>query len=236
MTEAIPAELRIFCTPEQKLRCLQQEFANHFPDIGLQVSGSIPDLSLRLQPRANKSHKLQQAWDWLQQELGLDIYSTQGQSLPFVLGQLLQQKGLTLGLAESCTGGLIAHLLTDISGSSAYFLLSAVTYSNQSKVSVLGVSPKTLEEFGAVHPETAQEMARGARQVSGADYGLATSGIAGPTGGSPEKPVGTVCLGLAGPQLSWASTLQTGISERGRNKSFFALAGLDLLRRELAWI
>ncbi|MGM0425574.1 MAG: nicotinamide-nucleotide amidohydrolase family protein, partial [Thermodesulfobacteriota bacterium] len=197
---------------------------------------SIPDLSLRLQPRANKSPELQQAWDWLQQELGLDIYSTQGRSLPVVLGDLLQKKGLTLALAESCTGGLIANLLTDISGSSSYFLLSAVTYSNQSKINVLGVRPKTLEEFGAVHPETAKEMARGACLVSGADYSLATSGIAGPTGGSPEKPVGTVCLGLAGPKTIRASTLQSGILDRGRNKSFFALAALDLLRRELAWI
>lgn len=101
-----------------------------------------------------------------------------------------------MALAESCTGGLIASLITDVPGSSDYFLASLVTYSNDSKVSLLGVNEGTLKEHGAVSDKTAREMAAGARKVSGADMGLAVTGIAGPGGGSAEKPVGLVFFAL----------------------------------------
>jgi PncC family amidohydrolase len=107
-------------------------------------------------------------------------------------GKLLRERGLTLALAESCTGGLIASLITDVPGSSDYFLTSLVTYSNESKVSLLGVNDVTLKEHGAVSDMTAREMAAGARRVIGADVGVAVTGIAGPGGGTPTKPVGLV--------------------------------------------
>lgn len=109
---------------------------------------------------------------------------------------MLRERGLTLALAESCTGGLIASLITDVPGSSAYFLASLVTYSNESKISLLGVNEATLKKHGAVSEKTAREMAAGARKVCGADMGLAVTGIAGPGGGSAEKPIGLIFFAL----------------------------------------
>ncbi len=110
------------------------------------------------------------------------------------LQELMIDRGLTLSLAESCTGGSIASKITDISGSSAYFMGSAVTYSNDAKMSILGVSPDTLMMFGAVSRETAVEMALGASKVFDTDIAASVTGIAGPDGGSEEKPVGTVWM------------------------------------------
>ncbi len=109
----------------------------------------------------------------------------------------LVDSGLTLALAESCTGGLIADLITDISGSSAYFLGSAVTYANSAKQGIVGVREETLALRGAVSAETAAEMAQGARRAYGADIAASVTGIAGPTGATPGKPVGLVCIHLA---------------------------------------
>ncbi len=103
---------------------------------------------------------------------------------------------MTLALAESCTGGLIASMLTDVPGSSDYFLLSLVTYSNSSKMALLGIAPDALSEHGAVSEPVARAMAKGARRAGGADMGLAVTGIAGPSGGTPQKPVGLVFFGL----------------------------------------
>jgi len=139
-------------------------------------------------------------------------------------------------VAESCTGGLISHMLTDVPGSSDYFLFSGVTYSNQAKESVLGVTPATLSRHGAVHEQTAMEMARGARKITGATYGLSTSGIAGPDGGTREKPVGTVCIGLASPQSVVGHRFIFSNFSRTMNKQIFAMTALDLLRRHLLGI
>jgi PncC family amidohydrolase len=111
-------------------------------------------------------------------------------------GHVLRMNGLTLALAESCTGGLIASMITDVPGSSEYFMASLVTYDNSSKIALLGVSPDTLAGHGAVSEQIAREMALGARRAAGADIGLAVTGIAGPGGGTPGKPVGTVHFAL----------------------------------------
>lgn len=113
------------------------------------------------------------------------------------IASLLRDSGLTLSVAESCSGGLIAKRITDIPGSSGYFLLGVVTYSNSSKERVLGVSKDLLEAHGAVSSEVASAMAEGVRALSGSDLGIATTGIAGPDGGTPEKPVGTVYIAIA---------------------------------------
>ena len=110
---------------------------------------------------------------------------------------MLRQRKLTLAVAESCTGGLIAHRITNVSGASQVFLAGLVTYSNKAKQAFLGVRPATLAEHGAVSEETAREMAAGALREAGADHALSVTGIAGPTGGTPDKPVGTVFIGLA---------------------------------------
>jgi PncC family amidohydrolase len=121
-----------------------------------------------------------------------------GLALEVEIGHELTRLGLTVAVAESCTGGLLGHRLTNVSGSSAYVLGGVIAYSNEAKEKLLGVSHATLERYGAVSEPTALEMARGACRAFGADLALSTTGIAGPTGGTPEKPVGLVYVALAG--------------------------------------
>lgn len=149
---------------------------------------------------------------------------------PFLIN-LLREKKLTLSFAESCTGGLAASLITDISGSSDIFLGSFVTYANEMKVSSLGVKPQSLEQFGAVSTQVASEMAMGARKNSGSDIAVAFSGIAGPGGGSEQKPVGTVAIAISSRFGEFAEIFQF---KGGREllKLRFALKGLHLAREE----
>lgn len=112
------------------------------------------------------------------------------------VGELLTQHKLTLGIAESCTGGLISNMITNVAGSSRYFLGGIVAYNNKVKIDTLMVSPETIETYGAVSEEVASEMARGIRRIDRVDIGLAVTGIAGPDGGTEEKPVGTVYIAL----------------------------------------
>jgi PncC family amidohydrolase len=119
--------------------------------------------------------------------------------LEIEVGELLRQQGLRLAVAESCTGGLVGHRVTNVPGSSDYFLGGIISYANEAKELLLGVRHKTLEKYGAVSEETVREMARGARQALQAEIGLSISGIAGPGGGTAEKPVGLVWIGLSAP-------------------------------------
>jgi nicotinamide-nucleotide amidase len=150
-----------------------------------------------------------------------------------IVGNLLRESHATLAVAESCTGGLISHWITNVPGSSDYFLFSGVTYSNEAKINLLGVSPETISRYGAVHEETVKAMAEGARRISGATFGIATSGIAGPEGGTEEKPVGTVCIGLASPAGVEGRRFFFPFGERIRNKQIFAMTALDILRKVL---
>lgn len=125
------------------------------------------------------------------------VFSVDGEKMEEVVGRLLREHGKTVAFAESCTGGLIAMRITEVAGSSEYFLEGAVTYSNDAKIRALGVSPETLAAHGAVSEQTAKEMAAGMRLRSGADIAMSITGIAGPGGGSEEKPVGTVHIGYA---------------------------------------
>lgn len=132
--------------------------------------------------------------------LGDKLYGTDGDELAMALGRALRAAGATLASAESCTGGMIGSLITDVAGSSSYFLGGAITYSNEEKMRQLGVRPEVLAEHGAVSEACVIEMAQGARQRFGSDYAVAVSGVAGPSGGSEDKPVGTVWLAVAGPE------------------------------------
>ena len=118
------------------------------------------------------------------------------ETVEFVIGRLLRQLGMRMSVAESCTGGLISHLITNVPGSSDYFLGGVTVYANEAKVRVLGVRWETLEKYGAVSREIVMEMAGGVRTALAADVGLSVSGIAGPGGGTPERPVGTTWIGL----------------------------------------
>ena len=148
-------------------------------------------------------------------------------TLEETIAGMLTSRGATVAVAESCTGGLLASRLTDVPGSSSYFLQGFVVYSNQAKHNTLGVPEETIARFGAVSEEVARAMATGCLERSGADFAVATTGIAGPSGGSPEKPVGTLCLAIANKNsadlLSRTLVLQ---GDRHQNKLRFSEAAL----------
>jgi len=145
-----------------------------------------------------------------------------------LLGSLLHQRGLKLVAAESCTGGLIGSLITDVQGSSEYFLGSVVAYAYEIKVSLLGVSWDTLNTHGAVSRETVIEMAHGARRVLNGDIAISASGISGPGGGTAEKPVGTTWLGLATSSGEWARKFQFA-GTREQNKASAATEAMKFV-------
>ncbi len=144
------------------------------------------------------------------------------------IGDLLKAKSYTLATAESCTGGLIGHRITNVSGSSAYYLGGIISYSNEAKMQFLGVQESTLRDFGAVSEQTAREMAQGAQRIFGATFALSVTGIAGPDGGTADKPVGLTYIGLATPTTILVRRfVWTG--ERIQNKESSAEAALQFL-------
>ena len=169
----------------------------------------------------------------LRDRLGDFIYSTAGEDLETVVGRLLKARGATLACAESCTGGLLSGRVTSVPGSSAYFKEGFVTYANEAKIRSLGVPADVIATHGAVSAEAAAAMARGARRASGTDFALAVTGIAGPDGGTPEKPVGLVFAALA-----WEGGVETHrnvyIGRRDQIRFQAAQRALDLLRRRLS--
>jgi nicotinamide-nucleotide amidase len=208
-----------------------------FPQMSLGLRVRFPEIQVKLYANGTSDQQLnddlEAAVRWVIEKMGNKVFSQQGDPMEKTVGHLLREKRATLALAESCTGGLIANMLTNVSGSSDYFVFSGITYSNQAKIHILKVPKETIDTHGAVHEETAVEMARGARNVAGATYGLATSGIAGPTGGTAEKPVGTVCIGLATPHGTAGHRFHFWFGNRTMNKQIFAVAALEVLRREL---
>jgi nicotinamide-nucleotide amidase len=160
------------------------------------------------------------------------VFGYEKEELAEVVGELLRKSKASLGVAESCTGGHLAHQFTQISGSSDYFTGGIVSYANQVKMEQLGVSASILSEFGAVSEPCIRAMAEGARKVLGTTYSLATSGIAGPTGGTEEKPVGTVWIALAHPEGVITRKLQLA-GTRMQNIHMTSLASINLLRRFL---
>ncbi len=154
------------------------------------------------------------------------------EALEVRIGQALRRRGWTLSLAESCTGGLVSHRVTNVAGSSDYYRGGIVSYANQAKVGLLGVRPETLAAHGAVSRETALEMAAGARQALAADVGLSVTGIAGPGGGSPDKPVGLTWIAVNTPEGQTAER-QVWSGDRESVKCQSAEAALVLLLRAL---
>ncbi|MFM1769899.1 MAG: hypothetical protein RJA22_2428 [Verrucomicrobiota bacterium] len=170
---------------------------------GLEIGycARVGEVDLRFTARGGRARALvAEAEDIARARLGGIIYGTEGDTLEAVVVRGLAARHHTLALAESCTGGFIAHRLTNVPGASAVFLAGLVTYSNEAKQQFLGVRPETLAAHGAVSEATVREMAAGARARTGAHYAVAVTGIAGPAGGSPDKPVGTVWIGLATPR------------------------------------
>jgi nicotinamide-nucleotide amidase len=168
----------------------------------------------------------------IRQALPGRVYSEDGRELHQVVAALLRERALTLALAESCTGGLVAERLTRVPGSSAFLDRALVTYSNRSKVELLGVDPAVIEAHGAVSPEAAQAMAAGARQRANTDVAAAVTGIAGPDGGTPDKPVGLVFVALDGAAGTRVRRLHFP-GERDRVRYQASQAALEMLRRGL---
>lgn len=234
---AITRTLSAFGLTESGTATALQDFPREFPDLGLGFRAHFPEIQIKLslsgRERLDVQNRLDQAAAWVHKQLGKAVFSHSEQSMAEVIQDLLRAKSATLAVAESCTGGLISHWLTEVAGSSDVFTLSAVTYANAAKERILAVQSQTLAEYGAVSEPVAREMAQGMRLAGGADFGLATTGIAGPSGGSDVKPVGTVCIGLAGPEKTTSRRLHFRFPSRTANKKMFAMAALDVLRLHL---
>lgn len=198
----------------------------------------LPNLrTLRLRMTSTRTeddgHEAMQRLEaFIRERAGKWIYGEGTETLEEVLGRMLQAGGWTVATAESCTGGYVAHRLTNVAGSSAWVLGGIVSYANSVKHGQLGVLEETLATHGAVSEQTACEMAAGVRERLGATIGLGTTGIMGPGGGSEEKPVGTFWMGVSSPLGTRALRLRLG-TDRLRNKERASTAALDLLRREL---
>ncbi len=227
-----------FGLPESVLGERLSGIDESIPGIKLGIRALIPEIYVKIYARGLDetlvNQNLEQASAQILARLGKRVLSAEGDPMEAAVGNLLRQKNATVAIAESCTGGLISSMLTDVPGSSDYFLFSGVTYSNEAKMKILGVSEETLNTYGAVHEETVKEMAEGARRVAGATYGLATSGIAGPDGGTVERPVGTVCIGLASPEFTEARQYTFHFGDRSIKKRLFAITALDKLRQALS--
>jgi nicotinamide-nucleotide amidase len=168
----------------------------------------------------------------IRRALGPSIFSTSDETLEEVLVKLLAKRNETLALAESCTGGLLANRITNISGASEVFIAGSIPYANEAKTEMLDVDPKLIEKRGAVSEEVVRAMAEGVRARAGSTYALATTGIAGPSGGSAEKPAGTVYVGLAAPDQTVAKKFFFP-NDRETFMQQTAQAAFDLLRRKL---
>jgi nicotinamide-nucleotide amidase len=169
----------------------------------------------------------------IRSDLGLSIFSMEDETLEEVIVKFLSERKETIALAESCTGGLLAHRLTNVPGASAVLLAGYVTYANEAKIDILNVGSRLIEKHGAVSEPVAQAMAEGARNRARSTYALATTGIAGPTGGSEGKPVGTVYVALASPDQKTITQKFFFPNDRETFKQLTAQAGFELLRKNL---
>jgi nicotinamide-nucleotide amidase len=228
------SRLHTFGLPEsivgEKLAGVEQAFAGttigyraHFPEIEVKVLA-------RATSHAAARDLCERATAEVRARLASYIYGEAEDTFAGVVGRALRARGWTLGIAESCTGGLVAHMLTREPGASDFLLLDAVTYANSAKSKILGVDEETIRWHGAVSPEVAAAMAQGAKRVSGADVALSLTGVAGPSGGSEEKPVGTVYIAIARPDGTTDVRHRAFNGDRGQIQTLAAYAGLQLLR------
>jgi nicotinamide-nucleotide amidase len=195
----------------------------HFPEIEVKVLAHAAS-------HASARDLCEGTMGQVRKRLGSFIYGEAEDTFGGVVGRVLRAHGWTLAIAESCTGGLVGHLLTREPGASDFLLLDAVTYANSAKSSVLGVDGETIRWHGAVSHEVAAAMAIGAKRVAGAHLGLSLTGIAGPSGGSDAKPVGTVFLALAGADGTLAVQQRLYRGDRGRIQTLAAYDGLQMVR------
>jgi len=217
----------------ERIADLEESLPSH---IKLAYLPNLGQVRLRLSATGEEEGRLQEELEkqmaYFQERLGEIAFGTETERLEEVVGRLLQERGLSLCTAESCTGGYVSHLITTVPGSSAYFTGGTVAYSNAVKQQQLGVQAATLEKAGAVSEATVREMAQGALRLFGADVSIAISGIAGPGGGSPEKPVGTIWM-AAGSHTATETFLLRAGKDRLKNIQYSGNHALNFLRRFL---
>lgn len=228
--------LKVFGLEEAKINQLCQGVEKDQKGITIGFLPRFPETHIIITVRGKEAQQAQDELgkleETIRERLGSYVFGQNDQTLEEVIGQLLRSKGLTLAIAESCTGGLIGHRMTNIPGSSDYLDRDAVVYSNRSKEELLEVPRKVLEDYGAVSGECAEWMAKNIRISSGADLGLSVTGIAGPTGGTDEKPVGTVFMGIS----TSKETVAKGFKFSGSREGIKIMASeyaLDWVRRYL---
>ena len=231
--EASLAIIRTLGIAESHIAEKIEGFEDAFPEISLGFLPNPTGVRLYIYASGKDSAKrIHDAEDFIKERLKEKIYAFSDRTIEDVVAELLKNKKMTISIAESCTGGLVSHKLTNIPGSSAYLLMGVVVYSNQAKMSMLGVNENTLKTRGAVSKETALEMARNVRQKAGSDIGISTTGIAGPSGGTPEKPVGLVYTAISTEDFEECEEHFFG-EDRLVNKERSCSAVLDMVRRYL---
>lgn len=204
----------------------------------LAFRASFPQISMRVTVRGRANDveaKLEELSHRIRAKIGTFVYGEGDVTMEEVVGRLLKDRGKTLSFAEAVSGGLVTHRLTNVPGSSAYFQGTVIAYADAAKINLLGVKPETLRQHGAVSEETVREMATGVRERMGTDIGVAITGIAGPGGGAPDKPVGTACLALAADGLLVSRRYQLW-GNREWIKTLVSQLGLDWVRRALLGI
>lgn len=230
------AYLNLFGLSEPETDRLLEGVADARRGLRMSICVTFPRIRVTLRAEADTEAvaraSLREALDLARERLGDCVFSEGEETMDEVVAALFRQRGMTLALAESCTGGMIARRITDVPGSSAYFLEALVTYANSAKERLLGVPAAILDEKGAVSAEVAAAMAEGVRAAAGSDLGLAVTGIAGPDGGSAEKPVGTVFISLASPDGCRTERFRFGGS-RADIRTITAWTAMDWLRRYL---
>ena len=212
--EIIHRTLMVYGIPESKLAILIEEWENALPNsMHLAYLPKDGIIRLRLSSYGEATiEEVNQQLDALRPLISDYLIATEDLPVEAILGNLLKQRGQTIATAESCTGGRLAAALNAQSGSSAYYMGSVVAYANEIKEQVLGVKHITLEKYGAVSEQTVREMAKGVRRLMNTDYTVATSGVAGPTGGTADKPVGTVWIAWATPEGTEAECFHFGVA------------------------
>ncbi|HEX4663330.1 MAG TPA: competence/damage-inducible protein A [Terriglobales bacterium] len=207
-----------------------------FPDVQTTILAHTGETQVHLQSRADSREKAErrvaEVSDRIQEELDDCVFSTGGESLEQIVGYFLQMHAATVAVAESCTGGMLSERLTSVSGSSRYFVGGAVVYSNELKTKFAGVPAKLIAEHGAVSGEVAVALAEGIRTRTKATFGIGITGIAGPTGGTPEKPVGLVFIAVTDEKAARAVERRFP-GDRERIRLWASFTALDILRRKL---
>ena len=234
-TGQVVRRIRTFGIGESMLAEQLGEFDWHNPEATIGTRANLDGVTIILRGRATTEgmQKLEAVQARVVEILGDRLYGIDGDGLPEIAGRMLRERGLKIAVAESCTGGLVAKRFTDVPGSSDYFLGSVTAYDNQVKINLLGVPAGLLAQYGAVSEETAAAMAEQVCRLLGADCALSTTGIAGPEGGSPEKPVGLVYVGSVVDGVTVVERMVVP-GQRDQVRERAAYGALDLLRRRLA--